>query len=49
MFEAETSGGLLFSVTPDRAQRVLADFAARGETGIEIGVVLSEPLIRVVP
>ncbi|HEY7366498.1 MAG TPA: selenide, water dikinase SelD [Methylomirabilota bacterium] len=49
MFEAETSGGLLFSVTPDRAQRVLADFATRGETGVEIGVVLSEPLIRVVP
>jgi selenide, water dikinase len=49
MFEAETSGGLLFSVAPDRAPRVLADFAARGEACAEVGVVLTEPLLRVIP
>ncbi len=47
MFEAETSGGLLFSVAPDRAGRVHDEFAARGEICAEVGVVLPEPLIRV--
>lgn len=47
MFESETSGGLLFSVAPDRADRVGDGFAARGETCAEVGVVLAEPLIRV--
>jgi hypothetical protein len=46
-FEAETSGGLLFSVAPDRADRVVEEFAKRGETCAEIGVVLAEPVIRI--
>jgi len=49
MFESETSGGLLFSVVPDRAEQVRTDFAVRGETCAEVGVVLAEPLIRVIP
>lgn len=48
LFESETSGGLLFSVAPDRAGQVHAGFAARGEPAWEIGEVLAEPLIRVV-
>jgi selenide, water dikinase len=47
IFESETSGGLLFSVAPDRASRVLDEFVKRGETCTEIGVVLPEPLIRI--
>jgi selenide,water dikinase len=47
LFESETSGGLLFSVAPDRADRVAAEFAKRGETCAEIGGVLAEPLIRI--
>jgi selenide, water dikinase len=47
LFEAETSGGLLFSVAPDRAAQVREGFAARGETCAEIGIVLTEPHIRV--
>ncbi len=47
MFESETSGGLLFSITPDRAGRVLEEFARRGETCAEIGTVLAEPAIRI--
>src|SRR5262245_4691867 len=46
-FESETSGGLLFSVAPDRAGRVLGEFARRGEACTEIGVVLVEPVIRI--
>jgi selenide,water dikinase len=46
-FESETSGGLLFSVAPDRAGRVAEEFAKRGETCAEIGVVLAEPVIRI--
>jgi len=47
IFESETSGGLLFSVTPDHAGRVRGEFAARDEACAEIGVVLAEPLIRI--
>jgi selenide, water dikinase len=45
--EAETSGGLLFSVAPDRADAVVGAFRARGEECWEIGRVLPEPVIRV--
>jgi selenide,water dikinase len=47
--EAETSGGLLFSVTPERAGGVGAAFTRRGGECWEIGEVLREPLIRVLP
>ena len=45
--EAETSGGLLFSIAPERAQGVLEAFGAAGESCWEIGEVVAEPLIRV--
>jgi selenide,water dikinase len=45
--EAETSGGLLFSIAPDRAAGVLDAFAVAGEPCWEIGEVLAESLIRV--
>jgi selenide,water dikinase len=45
--EAETSGGLLFCISADRAGGVLAAFAAAGEQCWEIGEVVSEPVIRV--
>jgi selenide,water dikinase len=45
--EAETSGGLLFAVSPDRAEQVASAFAARGERCAEIGEVTVEPTIRV--
>jgi selenide,water dikinase len=45
--EAETSGGLLFSVSPDRAADVLPAFIARGERCAEIGEVTTEPVVRV--
>jgi selenide,water dikinase len=45
--EAETSGGLLFSVSRDRADGVLAAFAAAGERCWEIGEILSEPVVRI--
>jgi selenide,water dikinase len=47
LFEAETSGGLLFSIAPDRAAGVLPAFAGRGETAWEIGEVLTDPVVRV--
>ena len=47
LFEAETSGGLFFSIAPDRAGRVLDAFAAAGEPCWDIGEVLSEPLLRI--
>jgi selenide,water dikinase len=47
LFEAETSGGLLFSVDPERADEVHREIAARGEACAEIGVVVAEPVIRV--
>jgi selenide,water dikinase len=45
--EAETSGGLLFSIAPARAGGVLGAFAAAGESCWEIGQVLPEPIVRV--
>jgi len=47
LFEAETSGGLLFSVGPNHASRVSDEFARRGESCWEIGEVLPEQAIRV--
>src|SRR6266436_2238613 len=44
--EAETSGGLLFSVAADRAGSVVEAFRRQGEECWEIGVVLPEPVIR---
>ena len=49
LFESETSGGLLFSVAPDRARGVLDAFCRRGEECWEIGEVLREPVIRITP
>jgi selenide,water dikinase len=46
LFEAETSGGLLFSVRPERADEVREGFARRGEPCWEIGEVLAEQVIR---
>src|SRR5262247_1223775 len=43
--ESETSGGLLFSVAPDRAGTVLEAFKRLGEECWEIGSVLAEPVI----
>jgi selenide, water dikinase len=48
LFEAETSGGLLFSVAPDRADSVMSAFAEHGEPCWEIGEVLSAPVLRIV-
>jgi selenide,water dikinase len=48
LIEAETSGGLLFSISPDRAAGILAAFAERGETCAEIGEVVVEPSITVI-
>jgi selenide,water dikinase len=45
--EAETSGGLLFSVAGDRAGSVLDGFRAADEACWEIGEVLADPVIRV--
>src|SRR6059036_322984 len=45
--ESETSGGLLFSVAPDRAPSVTDAFRRRGEDCWEIGSVLAEPVIHV--
>ncbi len=47
LFESETSGGLFFSVPPDRAGRVVEGFKKRGEACWEIGEVTPEPTIRV--
>ena len=46
--EAETSGGLLFSISRERADEVLPAFAARGESCAEIGEVTAEPTIAIV-
>lgn len=48
LYESETSGGLLFSVSPERAGGVLDRFRDRGEPCWEIGEVTVEPGIRVV-
>ena len=45
--ESETSGGLLFSVAPERARGVLDAFRRRGADCWEIGEVVREPVIRV--
>jgi selenide,water dikinase len=45
--EAETSGGLLFSIAREQASGVLDAFSASGESCWEIGEVLPEPVIRV--
>jgi selenide,water dikinase len=45
--EAETSGGLLFSIAGERAAGVRDAFVAAGESCWEIGEVLAEPLLRV--
>lgn len=45
--EAETSGGLLFSVGADRAGAVLAAFERRGEPCWDIGSVVVDPVLRV--
>ena len=47
LMEAETSGGLLFSIQPDRAGGVLDAFRRAGEEAWEIGVVLAAPEIRI--
>jgi selenide,water dikinase len=45
--EAETSGGLLFSVAPDRAGEVAGAFAAHGEACAEIGEVTPDATISI--
>ncbi len=47
--EAETSGGLLFSVAPERAAGVVDAFRRSSEECWEIGRVLADPVIRVLP
>ncbi len=47
--ESETSGGLLFGVPPERAAGVLEAFRRLGEEAWEIGEVLADPVIRVLP
>ena len=47
--ESETSGGLLFSVTPGQARGVPDAFHRRGEECWEIGEVVREPVLRVTP
>jgi selenide,water dikinase len=46
LMEAETSGGLLFSVRAERAAAVRAAFRAAGEDAWEIGEVLAAPVLR---
>jgi selenide, water dikinase len=48
IFESETSGGLLFSVAPDRADSVMSAFAEHDEPCWEIGEVLPTPVLRIV-
>jgi len=48
LFESETSGGLLFSISGDGAGNVLERFEARGDSCWEIGEVITEPGIHVV-
>jgi selenide,water dikinase len=47
LVEAETSGGLLFSVRPERASGVIGAFRDAGEDCWEIGSVVAEPVLRV--
>ena len=46
LMEAETSGGLLFSIGAERAHGVLEAFTRAGEEGWEIGSVLREPEVH---
>lgn len=46
LMEAETSGGLLFSVGPERAAAVRETFRAAGEEAWEIGEVVAAPVLR---
>jgi selenide, water dikinase len=46
LMEAETSGGLLFSVRPERVSTVRDGFRAAGEDVWEIGEVVAEPVLR---
>ena len=48
LMEAETSGGLLFSVRPEQAGGVLDAFRRAGEEAWEIGTVRAEPEVRVI-
>jgi selenide,water dikinase len=47
LFDSETSGGLFFSVPPERAPEVSARFAASGESVWEIGEVIPEIVIEI--
>ena len=47
--EAETSGGLLFSVEPGRAGGVIGAFRAAQEECWEVGEVIGESVLRVLP
>ena len=47
LMEAETSGGLLFSIGAERADGVLEAFARAGEEAWEIGSVLREPEVHI--
>ena len=47
LFESETSGGLLFSIAPDRADAVIPAFAEHDEPCWEIGTVLADPVLRI--
>ena len=47
LMEAETSGGLLFSIRPERAAGVLDAFRRAGEEAWEIGTVLLEPEVHI--
>jgi selenide,water dikinase len=49
LFEAETSGGLLFSVGVDRAAAAVLGAAERGEALAEIGEVTADRAVRIVP
>jgi selenide, water dikinase len=47
LFEAETSGGLLFSVAASRAHDVVTGFERQREACWEIGEVLADPVVRI--
>jgi selenide,water dikinase len=47
LYEAETSGGLLFSVRPEQAAGVTDAFARAGEDVWEIGTVIAEPAVQI--
>jgi selenophosphate synthase len=47
LYDSETSGGLLFSAPPERANEVRERFTAMTEPVWEIGEVIPEPAIEV--